>query len=215
MCFSASASFLASGILITVGITTIKLCKEKKHYPFAAIPLIFGLQQLCEGFLWLSLTRTEYNFLHTYSATTFLIFAQVVWPFLVPLSIYLMEKEMKRKKILIGLSWIGGILAIYLLYRLFFESFHAEIAWNHLRYEIDTKFFFAPVISTFYMISTIIPAFISSIKKMRIFGTFNLISFSVTVLLFNEYIISIWCFFAAILSLYVYFILKDLNKVKV
>lgn len=212
MCFSASASFFASGILATVGVTSIKLCKEKKQYPFASIPLIFGIQQFCEGLLWLSLTRTEYDFLHSYSASIFLIFAQVVWPFLVPLSIYLMEKDIKRKKVLAGLSWIGGILAIYLLYRLFSESFHAEIAWNHLRYKIGSKNLLAYVVSVFYMISTIVPAFVSSIKKMRVFGAFNLISFVVTVLLFDEYIISIWCFFAAILSVYVYFILKELNK---
>jgi len=212
MCFSASASFVASGILTIVGVSTIKLSKEKRQYPFAAIPLIFGVQQFCEGLLWLSLTRTEFDFLHTYSATTFLIFAQVVWPFWVPLSFYLLEKEINRKKVLAGLSWIGGILAIYLLYRLLSESFHAEIAWNHLRYEIGKENLLAYMVSIFYVISTIVPAFTSSIRKMRIFGAFNLISFIVTVLLFDEYIISIWCFFAAILSLYVYFILKDLNR---
>ena len=55
MCFSASASFVASAALLTGGVATLKQTTNNGQIPFASIPLLFGAQQLMEGFLWLSL----------------------------------------------------------------------------------------------------------------------------------------------------------------
>jgi hypothetical protein len=55
MCFSASASFIAGGALTAVGVVTLKKTENKKEIPFAAIPLLFGIQQLIEGVIWLTL----------------------------------------------------------------------------------------------------------------------------------------------------------------
>ena len=46
MCFSATASFGASIVLTGIGVASLKQVKEPAQYPFASIPLIFGVQQL-------------------------------------------------------------------------------------------------------------------------------------------------------------------------
>jgi len=46
----------------------------------ACIPLVFAVQQISEGFVWLSLTHAGYQYLHSAAMYTYLIFAQVVWP---------------------------------------------------------------------------------------------------------------------------------------
>jgi len=54
MCFSATASFIAGVSLLVLGVATVKKAKRKAEIPFAMIPLLFGVQQIIEGMLWLS-----------------------------------------------------------------------------------------------------------------------------------------------------------------
>jgi hypothetical protein len=54
MCFSASASFIAGATLSAVGLATLRMTKRKAEIPFAMIPLLFGVQQITEGMIWLS-----------------------------------------------------------------------------------------------------------------------------------------------------------------
>jgi hypothetical protein len=54
MCFSPTASFVAGVAISTVGVATLKNVKNKREIPFALVPLIFGIQQIIEGFVWLS-----------------------------------------------------------------------------------------------------------------------------------------------------------------
>lgn len=42
-------------------------------------------------------------------------------------------------------------------------------------------------------------------------GLLNLASFVVTIVFFEQYVISVWCFFAALMSLEVFFAIKDLE----
>ena len=52
MCFSASVSFVAGTSLLAAGAVTVRKARHKDELPFAAIPLLFGVQQLVEGVIW-------------------------------------------------------------------------------------------------------------------------------------------------------------------
>ena len=54
MCFSAPASFIAGAVLATVGVVTLRMATRPAQIAFAAIPLLFGIQQLFEGLILLS-----------------------------------------------------------------------------------------------------------------------------------------------------------------
>jgi hypothetical protein len=54
MCFSANASFAASGVLAAVGAASIRETKTKRGLLYAFIPLIFAIQQFVEGLQWLT-----------------------------------------------------------------------------------------------------------------------------------------------------------------
>jgi hypothetical protein len=66
---------------------------------FASIPLIFGVQQIAEGILWLTLPNSEYLTIQKIFTYVYLFFAQIVWPIWVPIAILLLEKEATRKNI--------------------------------------------------------------------------------------------------------------------
>jgi hypothetical protein len=60
----------------------------------------------------------------------------------------------------------------------------------------------------FYFVPTVLPPFFSSIKKMVWLGILVFLSFLVSKLFFFEQLISVWCFFAATMSVVVWYVLK-------
>src|ERR1044071_4197500 len=114
MCFSANASFIAGSVLATTGVLTLRKVKSPKHILFAAIPLIFSVQQFTEGFVWLSLSDPGGQAWRSIPITIFLFFAHVAWPVWVPLSVFTLEKNPQRGKILLGMLLIGIAVSAYL-----------------------------------------------------------------------------------------------------
>ena len=83
MCFSATASFIAGAALCAVGIATLRSTKKRVEWPFALMPLLFGIQQLTEGFLWMTF---QHEMPLVRQATTYLFswFSYVLWTMYVP-----------------------------------------------------------------------------------------------------------------------------------
>ena len=212
MCFSAGASFGAGILLSAVGIASLKKVNEKSEVLFAAIPFVFGVQQMAEGCIWLSFgghlglaSQASFTFI-------FLFFAQIVWPFLVPFSILKLEKNEKRKKILKILTYIGTLVSIYLAYCLINFNVEASIVGKHIFYHQDYPVNPGRLGGVMYLLATILPPFFSGVKRMWTLGTAILISYILTVLFYAEYVISVWCFFAAVISILVLVIVYVLKR---
>ena len=211
MCFSASASFVASAALLTGGVATLKQTTNNGQIPFASIPLLFGAQQLMEGFLWLSFMNPDFAVFRIPTTYMFLIFAQVVWPSLVPLSIYLLEKDPKRRKILVGLLGIGAIVSLYIAVSMLFYPVEAGINSHHIAYYTDFPHQRGVIPSLLYLLPTVVSPFISALRRMNILGSIILMSLVVSKAFFAENLVSVWCYFAAIISVTVYFIVKGIR----
>ncbi|GAB2806500.1 DUF6629 family protein [Ferruginibacter profundus] len=207
MCFSATASFGAGTALCVVGLLSLKKVRHYKQIPFASIPLLFSIQQFSEGFVWLSLTNSSYRQWIDYSSHVFLIFAQVVWPVWVPLSIILIEKNAARKKILSAIMWMGIGTGGYLAYCLLHYTVKAEINSFHIDYSLSFPMALSWISGVFYFIPTVFPAFISSVKRMPLLGWLITISYFFTKIFYSGYLISVWCFFAAVISIVILYIL--------
>lgn len=203
MCFSANASFGASIVLGTMGVVNIKKVKEPNLIPFAIIPLMFAVQQVSEGVLWIGLSDPSHASWRHFPVYTFLTFAQLLWPSWIPFSILLLEKNKDRKQLLSILLAMGLGISGYLLYCLFNYPVSAEIQSGHIHYKLNFPLAFTPISGVLYFIPTVISLFISSVKRMTYLGLAILVSFIATKILFDDYLISVWCFFAAILSLIV------------
>ncbi len=212
MCFSAGASFTAGVILLTAGIATVKKAKVSSQLAFAAIPLIFAVQQFTEGLLWISLLNPEYAIWQQPVTYLFLIFAQVVWPTWVPVSILLLEKKKKRKSILYIISGLGILTSFYLSSRMIMHDVRAEVIGHHIHYNLWVPVSVLKFFGIIYFITTVVSHFISGIKKIWWLGFLTLLSFLTTKIFFEFYLISVWCFFAAIISTFIYVIVKDINK---
>ena len=212
MCFSASASFGAGIVLSVIGVASIKKVQSPSQIVFASIPLIFSVQQIAEGFLWLALSNPVYASLQQVTTYTFLFLAQVVWPLWIPLAILLVEKEDKRKKTQKLLVAIGVLLSFYLAYCLLSYNVQAKIIGYHISYEQDYPVGLSLVGGVFYFIATIAPPFFSTIKKMWLLGVAILISYIITIIFYEDYFVSVWCFFASVISISIFIIMQKIKK---
>jgi len=195
---------------------------------FAAIPLIFAVQQLTEGMLWLSLKdpgMASWQPLLTY---IYLVFAMAIWPLWVPLTIRLLEKDARSKRIMNVLLGIGIMVAIcvVLVLSLYPVEVMTPICLNcpfsstpSLNQHLHYRFSFPPIpkgligaFTVLYIMATVITPFISGIKKMKWLGFVFLGSYLFAVILYNGFVISVWCFFAALLSMVVWWIITGLRK---
>lgn len=212
MCFSSSASFGAGIILSVIGVTSIKKIQEPSQIFFASIPLIFAIQQITEGFLWLALSNPNYALLQWSTTYIFLFFAQVVWPFWVPYAIFRLEKEERRKKIEKILVGIGVLVSLYFGYCLLSCDVEAIIEGQHISYKQGFPSGISRYGGLIYIVATVVPHFLSSIKKMWTLGLVILISYVITIIFYKDYIVSVWCFFATVISIAVVVIMFDMKK---
>ncbi len=211
MCFSANASFGAGIVLTFIGIGAIRKTQHPSQIPFACIPLIFAVQQITEGFLWLTLPNP--NWIETQRVLTylFLLFAQIIFPIWVPIAILFLEKESTRKNIQRILVVLGTLVSMYLTYCLFMFQIQAKIISYHIAYEQNYPPAFKYAAGILYVISTIIPPFFSHIKKMWLLGLTIFISYIITTIFYDNYLVSVWCFFASIISISVYIIMIEIR----
>lgn len=212
MCFSSEASFVAGTLLLSIGIAAITKVRAKKELAFAAIPLIFGIQQLTEGFVWLSLTNNDFASFKNSSENIFVLFAQVVWPLWVPMSILFMEKEKRKRSILALISVMGLLVSLFRVYWLSAYGVQAHVVDHHIVYTYNFIARTAGIGPLLYFIATIIPPLISGVKKMWLIGVLNFASFLFSAMFFKESFLSVWCFFAALISLGIFIVMVSLRK---
>ncbi len=203
MCFSATASFVAGGALVAVGGLTLAQAKKKAEIPFALIPLLFGIQQIIEGLIWVSFGSPALNTLMTY---TYSMFSHMLWPIFIPLSILLLEKDRVRKKILWLFFAVGLAVGVLLFYLIFADPFTAQIVNHSIAY--NSRSLFPLWTAAFYVIVTCGSAVVSSYKIINLFGIALFISFFIAGYFFYATFFSVWCFISAILSVFVYLHLR-------
>jgi len=205
MCFSASASFIAGTALSVAGVATLKRAEVKSERPFAMIPLLFGIQQLTEGVIWLTF-RHDWPLLKQLMTYLYSGFSHVLWPMYVPFAIGLLESVRWRRRAIFAFAPVGVAVGLYLLYFLVTGPVVAEVAGKHIVY-VSPHFYQVPMI-IFYVAATCVSGLFSSHGFVRLFGALMLLSFIASYVVHVTALVSIWCFFAAVLSLLIYLHLR-------
>lgn len=212
MCFSASASFTAGVVLTVIGIAAIKKTIHPSQLLFASIPLVFGVQQIAEGVLWLALPDPDHLLLKKIATYIFLFFAQILWPVWVPLAIMLFEQKATRslmQKILVA---AGVIVGLYLGVCLLLFNVEATITGHHINYFQDYPPSFKIFVILFYASAIVVSPFFSHIKRMWMLGVAIAISYLISALFYQHYVLSVWCFFSSIISLSIYAIIVAVSN---
>ncbi len=214
MCFSATASFTVGSMLLIGG--TYALVKAVKETPdfvaIAAYPIAFGIQQIFEGGVWVNLLNASLEATQPL-AFGFLFFSHLFWPLWVPLSIWWLEKRSLYKRLLLALTIIGGLFGASIYFPLFFNDWmQVAIEKGHIGYKtilIYDVLISQTFVRLFYATVILVSLFIAKEQSIKVLGVLILISLLATFFLY-EYVhfISVWCFFAAIISTYLIYVIR-------
>lgn len=186
--------------------------RSRRELLFAAFPALFALQQFIEGLLWLLLKSNKPHPTLAYGLTlAYLTFAYSFWPILCPISVYAIEYNPKgmRKQAFRLLITLGCLTGGYLLFFILKNPIHASVLNCSIRY--DTHLSGPQWFTGIYLLATILPYFLSSHRSILIFGIPNLFLCGVAYVFYNSAFISVWCFFAAIVSMSLYAFLRRLH----
>lgn len=212
MCFSPSASFGAGIALTVIGVAAIRQAKRPHQLPFALIPLIFAAQQLVEGVLWISLTGVAPEWIGAPATYAFLFFAQVIRPFWVPYSIFRLDggrAKKGRRKAQNTLTGIGVLVALYLAFCLIFYPVEGKVIGSHISYQQDYPSPLSSYGGLLYLFATILPPFFSNYKGVWSLGVAILLAYLITLFFYESHIVSVWCYFAAMISAMVWGVLRS------
>src|SRR5688572_13898863 len=115
MCFSATASFTTGALLLVAGVSTWRMAASALDRPLAAVPLLFGIQQVVEGLVWVGLEGGP-GPLQALLLQVYAFFSHVLWPAYIPIAAWLVELQRGRRRALAATAAGGLVLGSYLLF---------------------------------------------------------------------------------------------------
>jgi hypothetical protein len=201
MCFSAAANFVGSGALGAIGVVTLTRVKHRRELLFAALPLLFAIHQFIEGFVWLGLDGILSPTVAHNMGAAFMLYAQGLLPFLLPLSVLLFEPDLHSRRRMLPFLAIGTATTLYILWALTAYPLQLGIQGNSIVYINQATN--NTTVAVFYVIATCGSLFFSKVRAMVLFGAANLVIL-LAVMAYKRYAFtSLWCAYAAVASVIV------------
>jgi len=203
MCFSATANFVGSAVLGTIGVATLKEVRHRRELLLAAMPCLFALHQFTEGFVWLGLDHKLPPIVAHDAGAAYVLYAQGLLPFLLPLSVLLIEPTLHRRRRMLGFLVLGSVLAIYILWGLIAYPLQVSVRDHSIVY-LNAMTTTAAV-AMLYVIATCGALFFSGFRTLVLLGWVNLAGLIVVMLVRRYGFTSLWCAYAAAVSVIIYF----------
>lgn len=212
MCFSATASFALSSVLLPIGGWCVHKAwrSDRRYLPLALFPVAFGLQQAIEGMVWLGWGAHDPQ-LTCQAATGFVFFSHGFWLFWTPLMVSLLESRPRVRWLWRAMAAIGLAYGLYFLVPLLIHPDWLTVAVYNQTLDYDVPIlirhpFLEQMGQVLYIITILAPLLLVDHAAVQRLGGLVLVSLVTTTVLFPAGLISVWCFFAAVGSIYVGYI---------
>jgi hypothetical protein len=214
MCFSAEASFTAGAALVPAGVYCVSraLSRNARYLLLALVPLAFAAQQFAEGMVWTGLLREDSHLVQQ-ASIVFLFFALAFWPIWLPLSLAVGERR-PGMRLFLGFLTVVSLVWLWLVVPLATEPerwLTTRVVHHSVRYEIDELPAFQALPRAAWRLGYLgfvcLPLFLAlpggagDRRGALVAGILVAALFAVSYFAFWYAFASVWCFFAAILSL--------------
>jgi hypothetical protein len=206
MCFSATASFVGSAVLGGIGVATLTEVKHRRELLFAAMPCLFAFHQFIEGFVWLGLGGTLSPAVTHNAGAAYVLYAQGLLPFLLPLSVLLLEPTLKLRRQMLPFCILGAALMLYMLWGLIAYPLQVSVQDNSIVY--NNAITTTTLIAILYVIATCGSLFFSGFRDLITLAWLNLVGLLVVMLVKRYAFTSVWCAYAAGVSIIIYFFFR-------
>nr|WP_211660752.1 DUF6629 family protein [Modestobacter muralis] len=137
--------------------------------------------------------------LQSWSTYVFSLFSHVLWPMFIPFAFLLVEPVRWRRRAISVFLALGIGVGLYLLYFLVRFPVSAHVHERSISY--DSPHFYIAGVLVIYLLATCFTGLFSSHRCVRIFGVLAFVLAIAAVLVSIMTFVSVWCFFAALLSL--------------
>ncbi len=206
MCFSASANFVGGAVLSAIGVATLAEVKNSRELLFAAMPCLFALHQFTEGFVWLGIDGYLPPIVAHHAGAAYVLYAQGLLPFLLPLSVFLIEPTRKRRRRMLAFTILGALLALYILWGLIAYPLQVSARGHGIVYfnQISTT----TLVAMLYVTATCGALFFSGFRLLVVLGWLNFAGLLVVMLVKRYEFTSLWCAYAALVSVLIYYFFR-------
>ena len=207
MCFSPEADAAVGVIVTAVGIDALRHVRASNEIVLGALPLLFGVHQLTEAFVWWGLEGRAAHVIETVAVWAYLVFAFALLPALVPLAVGLVERTLGRRRIIAACGALGAAVAVGLTVPMFRGPVTATIESRHIEYHVEALGH-GGQLTSLYIVATCGALLASSYRDLAALGLASLIAVPLLVWLTVGGFVSLWCFWAAIVSIVIAFHLR-------
>jgi hypothetical protein len=184
-----------------MGVLTLTRVKHRRELLFASLPTLFAVHQFTEGFVWLGLDGVLSPAVTHAMSAAFMLYAQGLLPFLLPLSVLLFEPDARSRRSMLPFLVIGCLTGLYILWALVAYPTQTYIKANSIVYINPATNNI--VVAVLYIIATCGSLFFSKIRDMVIFGVANVAILLVVMAVKRYAFTSVWCAYAALASVIV------------
>ena len=224
MCFSASASFTASAVLMPLGLYSAHIARSNNQHhfvPLALTPFFFGVQQLVEGLEWTGIDNGKVEPLTSLAGLGFLFFAYCFWMIWIPWSAWSISCSTDGHGLQHRLRWVAIVSTVLGI------SFYLPVLFNppalqpavhsngRLLYDISNLHSIVhnfistePVGELVYWGFIVLPLLAVADRAVKLFGVMIVVSIVLTWLTYSATFNSVWCFYCAVLSIMVLWIVN-------
>jgi len=202
MCFSAEADFVSGAVIGVIGVVTLTKVEKPRELALAVLPLAFALHQIVEGFVWRSLSEPAPHSGDGVAVFMYVLFAWVVLPILAPLAFLLVERDARRRRAMWVLVGIGTLVGLYLFLAVLNNDISAHITEHTIQYGGAGRY--ADLATGLYVVATCGAPLLSTHPRIRWFGIANLFAVAAIATVQAEGLTSVWCAWAAVVSVLIY-----------
>jgi hypothetical protein len=199
VCFAPEADALVGAVVVAVGVDALRHVREPRQIPLAALPLLFGLHQLTEAFVWWGLQGHVAHSVERVSTWLYLLFAFTALPVLIAIAVGLIEPERTRRRAIAAFGILAAVVAVALATAMFRGTLDAAIDGRHIEYSVDALGY-GGQLTGLYVVATCGALLASSYRDIATLGVLNLVVIPLLMALTVGGFVSLWCFWAAIVS---------------
>ena len=189
-----------------IAISTLRRPKNPRLLPLAAIPAVFSVHLLASAVVWLGLEGELPEGLLAVAKFSYLFIAFVLWPTYIPLALFLIELESRRRIALSVIIAVGIWVSFSYLRAIIHGNGFAALEHLYVDFHVNNV---SAVIGGLYFATTCGAALISSNRRIFIWGIANLVIVLFLVAGQNHGLPSLWCFWAAVTSIWIWYIVSD------
>ena len=186
--------------MVGVGVDALRHVSSPKQIALASLPLLFGLHQLSEAFVWWGLQGHVPNWVERVTVWIWLLFAFVALPALLPIAVDLVERSKTRRRVISAFAGLGVAVAVALAIGIARGPIGAEIEGHHVAFRVDAVSR-GGLLTWLYVVATCGALLACSYREIAAIGVLNLIAAPVLMWLTVSGFVSLWCFWAAIVSI--------------